>query len=920
MHLALLRTLGGPSLHADVPTLLARLVPDAASGGIGHLSARLAEWLAPAGGSSGDGASLEPFAHLAPRDLSVTEGAVHPEAACIAAVVRALAMRAGAPCTFVRTVSGPKERTTDLLIPRDPEAAMRAVIVEAVAAVGALAAGGTPRPADHVVAEIRALVASRELGPSTRSIVDAAERRGIPWERLDESSLIRLGWGRHARLIRASITGVTSAIAVDTACDKPLAARLLASARLPVPRGEVVHTSEGAIAAAQRIGGPVVVKPLFGNHGRGVSVGLSTPAAIAAAFDIAREHGRRALVEEQFEGRDYRVLVVGGRMVAAAERRPAHVVGDGRLSIAELIERTNEDPLRGEGHERPMTRIRADEIVLAFLASEGRTLDSVPGPDEVVWLGRTANLSRGATAHDVTDTVHRAVRSVCERAARAVGLDVCGVDLVAPGVDQPLPPGSGVVEVNAAPGLRMHLFPSEGKARDVGGAIVEHLFPPGAPSRIPLIAVTGTNGKTTTTRLIAHALSAEGLTVGMTSSDGITIGDDRVASGDMTGPVSARVVLSDSSVDVAVLETARGGLIRRGLAFDWADIAVLTNVTEDHLGQDGVRTIDGLYRVKRRVAERVRPGGTIVLNADDERLARLPSDPAVTGVRRRVVFFSLVPDSPVVSQHRASGGAAFFTRAGWIVEADGLQETPLMRVDDVPITMGGAARYQTANVLAACAALRAHGVSADRLAYAMQTFRACDHNAGRANLFALGDGYVMLDYGHNPAGYEEVCALAAHWRRAGRRVVGVIAAPGDRPDETIRASARIAATGFSRIVVREDDDRRGREPGEVTRLLLDAVRDAAPELPCAAVPNAVDALRGELPAVRRGDVAVVFYEKLGPLLEMLHAEGAVPAAAVGPRAAYTSGAGLIMRGGDRFRLGAPLLAQPDRERNDRPYG
>jgi len=881
MRLALLRSLGGPSLHADEPVLLARLD---ATGAQPDLACRVARWLgdtpAPPAGAP----------------------------ACLAAIVASVAEHAGVGGPVARLAPGP--HGPDVLVVREPEPAMRALVTRSAEVLAALDTGALAPSLAELAREFADLLARYRLGPSTRAIVDAAARRGVPWERLDESSLIRLGWGRNARLIRASITGATGSVAADIACDKPLASRILAAARLPVPRGEVVATVGEAVAAAQRIGGRVVVKPLYGNHGRGVSVGLEGDAAVRGAFQIARDHGRRALVEEQFEGRDFRVLVVGGRMVAAAERRPAHVVGDGRRTVAELIDVVNADPRRGDGHEKPMTRIRPDDVVLAHLESEGLGLDFVPAPGELVWMDRTANLSRGATAHDVTDSVHPAVRTVCERAARAVGLDVCGVDLVTPAVDRPLGPGSGIVEVNAAPGLRMHVAPAEGRPRDVGSAIIESLYPAGAQSRIPVIAVTGTNGKTTTTRLIAHALSAEGLVVGMTTTAGIRIGDDEIAVGDTTGPGSARVVLSDPTVDVAVLETARGGILRRGLAFDLADIAVLTNVTEDHLGQDGIRSLDDLYRIKRRIAERVREDGALVLNADDERLAALPDDPAIAGVRRRVVLFSLVSDNPRVLRHRARGGAAMFVRGGWIVEASEGREKPLVRIEDVPMTMAGAARFQIANLLAACGALRAHGVERGRVAVALRSFRAAEHNAGRANLYRLGEGYVMLDYGHNPAGYEQVCAVAEQWRRAGRPVTGIVAAPGDRPDDTIRASARVAARGFTRIVARDDVDRRGRAAGEVARLLLEEVAEVAPDIPRAHVPDAVDALRGELDAVRAGAVAVVFYEKLSPLRELLDGEGAVAVDAVPMRGARASGAGFVSRAADRVRRGA----EPDLRR------
>jgi cyanophycin synthetase len=622
-----------------------------------------------------------------------------------------------------------------------------------------------------------------------------------------------------------------------------------------------------------------VVKPLAGNHGRGVSVGLQTPDAVAEAFAMAYKHGRRVMVEETFVGRDYRVLVVAGKVVAAAERRPAMVTGDGAHTVEELIEGANRDPRRGEGHSREMTRICIDDVAQAHLAASGVALTDVPAAGEPVVLSRTANLSRGGTAHDVTDRLHPSVALACERAARAVGLDVCGIDLVTESVEQPLTRG-GIVEVNAAPGLRMHLAPAEGEPRDVGGAIVDALFPPGAPARLPLIAITGTNGKTSTTRMIAHVLGREGATVGMTSTEGVWIGGVLVAEGDTTGPASARAVLADPAVDVAVLETARGGIVRRGLAWDGADIAVMTNIAADHLGQDGIDTVDDIYRVKRIVAERVRAGGTLVLNADDARLAALPEDPAIRGVDRSVVFFALEP-GPVVARHRAAGGRAFYVVDRWIVEAEGDTERPLVPVAALPVTMGGAARFQVANALAACAALRAHGVPAERVAEGLQSFHPSEHNAGRANLYRLGAGYALLDYGHNPDGVEAVCQIAEHWH-SGRSLTGIVGMPGDRPDGTIRDVGHVVARTFDRVVVRENEDLRGRQPGETAALLCESVAEERPDLPCEIVLDGAEALRRELDHIRAGNVVVVFYDAHTPLHHLLLAEGAEPAEHVEP--------------------------------------
>ncbi|HEX8299521.1 MAG TPA: Mur ligase family protein, partial [Rubricoccaceae bacterium] len=655
MRLHSIRTFPGPSLHTGQPSLRVYL--------------SRAGWPGVAAAESGRAAG---FGEL------VAQTAVE------------IATAAGLQCTCAHVGDGPELETDEVILTyarEESEGAVRRAAERAVEATAARATGASFDTAG-AVAEVSRLAGRESLGPTGRAVVEAAMRRGIPWERLNDGSLVRLGWGKPARLIRASVTSQTSLIAADIASDKPLANALLRDAFLPVPRGETVTDEQGALAAARRIGYPVVEKPLNGNHGRGVSVGLQTREAVAEAFQIARQHGRRVLVEETFAGRDYRVLVVGGRMVAAAERRPPAVVGDGVRTVAQLVEVANEDPRRGEGHARAMTRIVLDDVVRAFLAASGRSLADVPAAGETVALCRTANLSRGGTAHDVTDRVHPSVRAVCERAARLAGLDVCGVDLVTESVEEPLKQG-GIVEVNAAPGFRMHLAPAEGEPRDVGGAVVDMLFPPGAPVRPPLIAVTGTNGKTSTTRMIAHVLGRQGLTVGMTSTEGVWIGGALAAEGDTTGPASARTVLADPAVDVAVLETARGGIVRRGLAWDGADVAVYTNIAADHLGQDGIHSVDDIYRVKRLVAERVRAGGTLVLNAADARLAALPDDPAMGGVAREVVFFALEPNA-VVQRHCAAGGRALYVVDGWIVEADGATERPVVSIDALPVTMGGA--------------------------------------------------------------------------------------------------------------------------------------------------------------------------------------------------------------------------------------
>jgi cyanophycin synthetase len=786
------------------------------------------------------------------------------------------------------------------------ETATRFLMEVAVGLVEALLKG-EDYPLEGRLEEARRLVARYELGPSTRAIVEAAERRRIPVSRVGTDSLVRLGYVKHRRYVQAAMSDLTSAVSVEIAGDKDLTKRVLEAAAIPVPRGAVVQTEEEALAAFRELGGRVVVKPLDGRQGLGVSLNLSTPEEVLLAFRIAREYSSHALVEELFEGRNYRVLVVGGRMVAASERVPCHVRGDGERSIRELIELANRDPRRGEGHEKPLTRVVVDEIMLAYLAKAGRSLEDVPAEGETVYLRESVNLSTGGSARDVTDLVHDDVRLMCERAAAAVGMNICGVDLVVPDISEPpARGGGGVIELNAAPGLRMHHFPSEGAARDAGAAIVEMLFPDGSDGRIPVVAVTGTNGKTTVSRMIAHVLGEAGSRVGLTTTDGIYIGGRCVVEGDTTGPVSAHTVLSDPSVEVAVLETARGGITRRGLGYDWSDVGVLTNIRPDHIGQDGIESLDDLVYIKSLVAERVRDGGTLILNADDEELSRLMEIPRVREGEKKVVYFSARANHLLIRRHLGDGGTAYFVRDGFVFEAEGGSERPVLEVSSVPATMGGTARFQVSNVLAAVAACRAQGLEVEKVAAGLSTFRSAEHNPGRTNLFRVASGgYVMLDYGHNPDAFGAVCQMAAQW--TGRRVTGILGVPGDRDDALNEEAARVAARGFQRLVIREDRDLRGREPGEVARLLCQTIAREAPGRECRVVLDDAEALLGELRELKSGDVVIMFYDQLEPLLRMLKDFGATPASMVeglGAGAHASSASASAQGGGYRRAPGA----------------
>jgi cyanophycin synthetase len=788
-----------------------------------------------------------------------------------------LAGLAGCSATHGKTRYSGEGRVYNVVIEFCAEHATRYLLERAVALVESVIRG-EEFPLPRVIEEAMEIAATTELGPSTRSIVNAADARGIPWARENEASLVRLGYGKHLRLIQAAMTDGTSAIGVEIAGDKDLTKARLGRASIPVPAGEVVRTEEEAVAALSRSGGAVVVKPLDGRQGKGVSLNLSAPEEVAAAFRIAQEFSREVLVEEMYDGRNYRVLVVGYKVAAASERIPCHVVGDGRHTVAQLIDIENSNPLRGEGHEKPLTKIRKDdEILRAFMRKEGWSMDDVPEEGERVSLCAGMNLSTGGTAKDVTDDLHPAVRSLCERAARVMGMDVCGIDLVMPDISEP-PSKGGVIEINAAPGLRMHQFPGEGKPRDVGRAIVEMLYPEGAPSRIPVVSVTGTNGKTTVTRMLSHIMMESGLVTGTTTTDGIYINGERIVRGDTTGPVSAQTILEDRAVEVAVLETARGGIIRRGLGYDWSDVGVLTNVGADHIGQDGIESVEDILWIKSLVAERVREGGTLVLNADDELLATLPEHRAVARIRKRYVYFSLREDNPVLLDAAASGGTGYFHRDGKIFEVEGGEEHFVVGAAEIPATMNGTADFQIANVLASIAAARALGLSREEVGASIARFRSDEENPGRANLYRVGSGYVMVDYGHNPDAFLAVCRMAAKWE--GRRVTGIIGVPGDRDDSVIERAGRVAARGFHRVIIREDTDLRGRPSGEVARLLCEAVNDEWPGTECRVVLDEIEALREELRALEDGQVVVIFYDKLEPVVRLLEEYGAHPTSAL----------------------------------------
>jgi cyanophycin synthetase len=744
-----------------------------------------------------------------------------------------------------------------------------------------------PLDVQAAVAAVRRSLGRTRLGPTTRSLVREAERRGIPVMRLDEQSLVQLGWGSRRKLLRASITGETSQIAVESAGNKQLTRTLLAGAGVPVPQGEVVRTVRGAVEAAARLGWPVVVKPLDGNHGRGVTLDIVTEDGVRDAFARAAEHGRRIIVEQQLTGRDHRILVVNGRVVAVAERVPAHVVGDGASTVGQLIETVNRDPRRGVGHEQVMTRISVDEHVIGLLRRAGLTLESVPARGVTVFLRDTANLSTGGTAVDRTDDIHPDNAAIARRAVLTLGLDVAGVDFLATDITRSVrETGGGIVEVNAAPGFRMHLEPSVGQARDVARPVIDMLFPRGSRSRIPIVAITGTNGKSTTARMVGRVLRQAGMTVGLTSTSGVYVNDERVLKADASGPKSARMVLRDPTVDAAVLEVARGGLLREGLAFDVCDVGMVLNVQADHLGLGGIDTLEELARVKSVVTASTARRGTSVLNADDPLTIRMARH-----ARGRLCWFSLRggDDMPgFLRRHVAEGGRAVVLepgeRGGRLVVHDRGERVEVVDAAAIPLTMGGLAGFNTQNALAALAAGVSLGVSpavaAEGLAALHSTF---EENPGRLNIHDIAHGSgrvrVIMDYAHNPAGLTALKAYLDQVRGDHDRLIGLVSIPGDRRDADIREMGEIAAGVFDRLVFRERPDGRGRRPGEVVRLLTEGALAAGfPEARLLTVLSEGAAVEAALRLAEPGDLVVLLPTELDPVWKQVTAFQPQPAA------------------------------------------
>jgi cyanophycin synthetase len=714
--------------------------------------------------------------------------------------------------------------------------------------------------------DLQMLWADASLGPSTEALVREAEARGIPWFQLGARAMIQLGYGAYQKRLQATLSDRTGILAVELACDKEGTKRILRDAGVPVPRGTVIGYLDELEDAIEAVGGyPIVIKPLDGNHGRGITIDINSWEAAEGAYDAAREVSRQVIVERYYRGRDHRILVVNGRVVAVAERVPAHIKGDGRLTIQELIDQTNQDPRRGEGHDNVLTKISLDRTSYQLLEKQGYTLNTVLPAGEICYLRATANLSTGGTAVDRTDDIHPENIWLAQRVAKIIGLDIAGIDVVTPDITRPLREVDGViVEVNAAPGFRMHVSPSEGIPRNVAEPVLNMLFPPGSPVRVPIIAITGTNGKTTTTRLIAHIFKQTGQVVGYTTTDGTYIGEYLVEPGDNTGPQSAQLILQDPTVEVAVLESARGGILRSGLAFNLCDIGVVLNVAADHLGLGDINSIEQMAQVKSVVAETVMPNGYAVLNADDPLVSEMAAR-----VKGQIAYFSMNPDNPLIRTHTQQGGLAAVHENGYLSILKGDWTLRIDQAENVPLTLAGRAPFMIANALAASLAAFAQGVRIEDIRAALATFTASTQQTpGRMNLVNLGRFHALVDYAHNPHSYEALAGFVANW--PGERI-GVVGGPGDRRDEDFITLGKLSAQMFDRIIIKEDDDNRGRTRGDAARLISQGIESAKPNARYETILDETTAINTALDAASLNGLVVILPESVNRAIALINA-------------------------------------------------
>jgi len=704
------------------------------------------------------------------------------------------------------------------------------------------------------IREMREMREREALGPSTSSLVMEAEARGIPWIRLNKYSLCQLGYGANQKRIQATVTSMTSSIGVEIACDKEDTKFLLEQYQVPVPRGEVIKTEGGLEDAMHKLGFPLVIKPINGNHGRGITTNIQDKETALLAFSQAKKVSNSVIVERFITGFDYRILVVNNKLVAAAKRTPAHVVGDGVSSIQQLIDEVNKDPRRGYGHEKILTQIDVDAITQKILDEKELTLHSILEKGQILYVKDTANLSTGGTAEDVTDIVHPYNVFMAERIAKIVGLDICGIDIMTTDITQPLPDTRGaVLEVNAAPGFRMHLAPTSGLPRNVAAHVIDMLYPAGSTARIPIIAVTGTNGKTTTTRLISHIARMKGYKVGYTTTDGVYIQNRLLMTGDCTGPSSAEFVLKDPTVDFAVLECARGGLLRAGLGFKKCNVGIVTNVAADHLGLKGIHTLEQLANVKGVIPETVMPGGYAILNADDDRVYEMKN-----GLQEGVLLalFSMDEQNERIQKHMRNGGLSAIYEDGFISIAKGEWKIRVAKAINVPLTFGGKAAFMIQNVLPAVLAAYTQGISVEDIRVAIESFiPSPSQTPGRLNMFEFKNFNILLDYAHNAAGFRALQKFVE--KMDGSPKVGIIAGIGDRREEDNNDIGRIAAEMFDEIIIRQDKNLRGKTEEEIISMILAGVREVSADKKVTIIPSEKEAITYAINNAQKGALIVI---------------------------------------------------------------
>lgn len=709
---------------------------------------------------------------------------------------------------------------------------------------------------------IKEILNEELIGPSTLAVCNAAKNKGLPVIKLGSSNFYQIGYGKQGRVIEASITNKTSCVAADISCDKLLTKELLYLQNIPVARGAKVYNVINLLREAEDIGYPVVLKPQYGNKGNGVVLDIKNEKELISAYQKLSRDFKDIILEEYYQGDDYRVCIVNNKVVGVSLRVPPYIIGDGVKTIENLIDNLNSDPLRGNGHEKPLTKIKKDEMLKKYILEQGYSLNSILEKDKKLLLRKNANLSTGGIAIDYTDKISEENKEICIRAAKAIGIDVCGVDVCTKDISKNLIDNGIIMEVNTAPGLRMHIYPAEGERRDVGSEIVDMIYDNDIKN-IPVVAITGTNGKTTTTRLINYALCQSGLCSGMTSTEGIYINNKCIDKGDDTGVDSAKCVLLNRDVEVAVLETARGGIIRKGLAYDLADVAVITNITEDHLGCDGVENMEDLCHVKSLVAEAVKEDGYVVINADDEY-----SKTIINRIKANIIYFSKDNKNELIVNNIREGKIAVYLKNKYICINVNRKEYKISNIEDIPIILDGVLEFNIENVMTACAALVGLGIDSTIIKNAIQSFELnSEENYGRFNIYNCNGVKVILDYGHNIAGYKKV--LAAVNEITSGKIIGVIGIPGDRSDEAATEIGRISSEFIDNIIIKEDRDRRGRKSGEIAGIIKKGIESQIDRANVKVILDEVEAFKEAMNESSIGDSIIVFYERLEPLLQFI---------------------------------------------------